>query len=113
MVEDAMLHRHPDSWDLYAWTIMPNHLHMLVRFSDEIAMFKVLQVFKGWTGNQANGILGVRGAYWFREYHDRFIRDENHFANCVDYIDLNPVKAGLCEKAEDWAFGSARFLRSS
>ncbi|RYG43792.1 transposase [bacterium] len=109
MVEKAMLHRHPDVWELFAWTIMPNHLHMLLRFADDIAMAKVLQVFKGWTANQANGMLGVRGTYWFREYHDRYIRDERHFANCLAYIDVNSVKAGLCERAEDWAFGSARF----
>jgi hypothetical protein len=39
---------------------------------------------------------------WMRDYWDRFIRDEKHFVAAVEYIHMNPVKAGLVEKAEDW-----------
>jgi hypothetical protein len=42
-----------------------------------------------------------------REYWDRFIRNEKHFTAAVEYIHMNPVKAGLVEKAEDWYWSSA------
>jgi REP element-mobilizing transposase RayT len=42
------------------------------------------------------------------EYHDRFIRNEAHFRNAVQYIEENPVKAGLSRGAADWPFGSAQ-----
>ena len=42
-----------------------------------------------------------------REYWDRFIRDEQHFTAAIEYIHMNPVKAGLVEKAEDWYWSSA------
>ena len=45
---------------------------------------------------------------WHREYWDRYIRDNNHFKQAVEYIHQNPVKAGLAAKAEDWPWSSAR-----
>ena len=113
MVEGAMLHRHPGVWHLYAWTIRPNHAHFLVRFADTQRMADTLKVFKGWTSHEANRLLGAKGTFWFREHHDRFMRDGDHFANTRAHIDANPVKAGLCLRAEDWPFGSARFRQET
>ena len=45
--------------------------------------------------------------------NDRFIRDEQHFVRAVEYIEMNPVAAGLCLRPEDWPYGSARFRRSA
>ncbi len=44
---------------------------------------------------------------------DRFVRNSEHFARAVDYIEMNPVAAGLCLRPEDWPNGSARFRRSA
>ncbi len=44
---------------------------------------------------------------WHREYWDRYIRDRGHFEQVVEYIHLNPVKAGLVETAESWRWSSA------
>ncbi len=47
--------------------------------------------------------LGAPGkAFWMREYWDRYIRDERHFHQVIDYIHRNPVQAGLCDSHEDW-----------
>jgi putative transposase len=46
---------------------------------------------------------------WHREYRDRFIRNEGHLLQAVQYIHQNPVKAGLVVRAEDWLWSSARF----
>jgi hypothetical protein len=42
-----------------------------------------------------------------REYWDRFIRNDTHLENTVLYIHQNPVKAALCQRAEDWPWSSA------
>jgi hypothetical protein len=47
---------------------------------------------------------------WHPEYWDRFIRNERHFQQAVEYIRQNPVKAGLVRKAEDWRWSSAAEL---
>ena len=43
-------------------------------------------------------MLGRSGAFWAREYHDRYVRDADHFGNAKAYIEGNPVKARLCAK---------------
>lgn len=44
---------------------------------------------------------------WHREYWDRFIRNDRHFQQAVEYIHHNPVKAGLVARAEDWTWSGA------
>jgi REP element-mobilizing transposase RayT len=48
---------------------------------------------------------------WHREYWDRYIRDDNHFQQAMEYIHQNPVKAGLVGKAVDWPWSNARFSK--
>jgi REP element-mobilizing transposase RayT len=56
-------------------------------------------------------MLGRKGRFWQKEYFDRYIRSARHFAKVVAYIENNPVKARLCEKAANWPFGSAAFRK--
>jgi putative transposase len=58
----------------------------------------------------ANREIGDPGPTWHREYWDRYIRDECHFLQAIDYIHQNPVKAGLVEHAADWPWSSLRFV---
>ena len=44
---------------------------------------------------------------WHREYWDRFIRNERHLQQAVEYIHQNPVKAGLVARPQDWRWSSA------
>jgi REP element-mobilizing transposase RayT len=52
--------------------------------------------------------IGQSGAFWQTEYWDRFIRNDTHFEAIEDYIDTNPVKAGLVNEPRLWPYGSAR-----
>jgi putative transposase len=106
-VENALLHFDGQRYHLIAWCIMPNHVHGLVETYGSWPLAHVLHSWKSYTAHTANQILGCSGDFWFREYHDRFIRDERHFANAVDYIEQNPVKAGLVYRPEEWRWSSA------
>jgi putative transposase len=56
---------------------------------------KILLSWKGFTARRINALLGRIGNFWQRDYFDRLVRDEKHFASCIRYIRRNPVKAGL------------------
>jgi REP element-mobilizing transposase RayT len=73
---------------------MPNHVHVLV------------ETIAGHT------LSGRKGAFWQSEYFDRYMRNESHVAQTVEYIEQNPVKAGLVAEASDWRWSSARHRRS-
>ena len=59
---------------------------------------KLIRGWKGFTARQINKLLGRSGNFWQRDYFDRLVRDEKHFANCVRYIRRNPEKAQLTKK---------------
>lgn len=51
----------------------------------------IVHSWKSFMSQRVNQILRRSGGFWFREYFDRFIRDEQHFANAVTYIEQNPA----------------------
>lgn len=107
LVENALLHSDGQRYRLIAWCVMPNHVHVLTELNAASTLAQVVHTWKSFTAHEANRILSRRGSFWMREFHDRFIRDENHLANAVRYIEGNPVKAGLAPLPETWRFSSA------
>ena len=107
IVQDALLHFDGERYRLYAWVIMPNHVHVLLRPLSGHDLAGIVQSWKSFTAKQANRVLGLTGHFWQKEYFDRYVRSERHFAASVSYIERNPVKAGLCPSREAWEFGSA------
>ena len=111
-VEDALLHFDDQRYRLIAWCVMPNHVHALIETWEDWPLARVLHTWKSYTAHAANQILRRSGEFWFREYFDRFIREDRHFANAVKYIEENPVKAGLTRRPEEWRWSSAWWRRS-
>ena len=75
--------------------VMPNHAHALFVQNAEWPLEKVLRSWKSFTSRKINSLLHREGSLWQRNYFDRLVRDERHFANCVRYIRRNPAKARL------------------
>ncbi len=108
LVEDALLYFDGERYRMIAWVIMPNHVHTLIETMKGYPLDSIVHSWKSYSAQEANQILGRTGRFWYREYFDRYIRDERHFVSAVRYIHNNPVKAGLVENPEDWPFSSAR-----
>jgi REP element-mobilizing transposase RayT len=111
LTENSLLHFDEQRYRLIAWCVMPNHVHTLIEASELWPLAKVVHSWKSHTAHAANRILGRSGDFWLREYFDRFIRDDRHFANVVRYIEENPVKAGLVSTKEAWRWSSAWRLK--
>ena len=107
LAEDALLYFNGTRYKLHTWTIMPNHVHVLIVPLHGNSLSSIVHSWKSFTAKEANKRLGLSGAFWQEEYFDRMIRDEVHWRYAIAYIEQNPVKAGLCSQAEDWPFGSA------
>jgi len=82
---------------MISFVVMPNHVHALFVQNVEWPLEKVLQSWKRFTTREINKLLGRVGNMWQRDYFDRLVRDEKHFANCIRYIRRNPQKARLGE----------------
>jgi REP element-mobilizing transposase RayT len=112
LVENALLHFDAQCYCLIAWCLMPNHVHALIEMGEIDTLATIVHSWKSFTSQRANQILRRSGDFWFREYFDRFIRDEQHFVNAVLYIEQNPVKAGLVGAPEEWRWSSAWWKRN-
>jgi hypothetical protein len=77
--------------------------------SDELSpLAKIMHSLKSYTANEGNRILGRRGkGFWQPESYDHWIRDDDELERIVEYIAMNPVKAGLAVRPSDWFFCSA------
>lgn len=111
IVEDALLYFNGTRYRMIAWCVMPNHVHALFETLPGHALGRVIKSWKSHTANKINLALHRSGSLWYPDYFDRFIRDGRHFDNALNYIEANPVKAGLVIKAEDWKFSSARLRK--
>lgn len=108
LVQNALLFFDGLRYRLPAWVIMPNHVQVLMKAEPGNSLSNILHSWKPYTSKKANKILGRKGEFWQEDYFDRYIRNAKHFQDAIDYIENNPVKAGLCAKRADWEFSSAR-----
>jgi putative DNA methylase len=106
MIQNTLLHFDQDRYMLIAWCVMPNHVHVMIEMMRGFPLSNIMHSWKSFSAKEANKILNRNGEFWMSEYFDRFIRDERHFYAAKTYILNNPVKAGLCEKPEQWKFSS-------
>jgi len=120
IVVEALHYRDGKFYDLLAYCIMPNHVHMVftvaridnpgyIRSQIEISandnpvpLQSIMQSLKRHTARRANIILGRQGAFWQEEYYDHVARDSEELDRIIQYVLNNPVKAGFVEKWEDW-----------
>jgi REP element-mobilizing transposase RayT len=108
LVEGAFCFYNEKVYELRAWVVMPNHVHVLFKVGEK-PMGQVIGDWKDYTAREANKLLKRRGRFWAPDYWDTFIRNSNHEMQARNYAERNPVKAGLVSAAKDWRWSSARF----
>ncbi|MFN2493694.1 MAG: transposase [Pyrinomonadaceae bacterium] len=109
MVQRTLLNDDGNKYRLSAWVVMPNHIHFLLTRFKIPTLAEIMQCLKSVTSHKANRTLKRSGQFWMADYFDRYIRNRKHFRKTVEYIENNPVKAGLCSKPSDWPYSSAWF----
>jgi len=130
IMENTLLYFHHERYELLAWCVMPNHVHVLTDVK-QTPSGKIVQSWKVHTENELRRMIASErralpqraddlsivaprrcSAFrlkWQREYWDTFMRDETQEQKAVRYIENNSVKAKLCRAARDWPFSSAQF----
>jgi putative transposase len=81
-------------YELTAWAIMPNHVHLLIL--PRIAVAKIMRWLKGSTARRANQLLERTGLpFWQDESYDHWVWSPKELSRIIRYIEENPVSAGL------------------
>jgi putative transposase len=93
--------------DIWAYCLMPNHVHLVAVPLHKKGLAKLFGVAHHRYARLVNGVHGWQGHLWQERFYSTPL-DERHLMAAVRYIELNPVRAGLCRRAEDWRWSSVR-----
>ncbi len=115
-----------DRYHVIAYTIMPNHVHLVIQMIENensehrktvvgrkrknYPLAKAMQLLKGSTSRKCNIALGRSGNFWHHESYDHYVRDEEELHRIIEYVLNNPVKAGLVSHWREWKFSYCSYL---
>jgi putative transposase len=88
---------------IYAYVLMPEHVHLLINEPPAILLAQFLKVVKQTTSRK---LRGQREKFWQGRYYDSNVRGEKDRSQVIRYIHRNPVKRGLVASPEDWPWSS-------
>jgi putative transposase len=89
------------------WVVLPNHYHILISVRSLDSISAALKQLHGTTSrnwNLEDSLTGKRKV-WYK-FRDRYIRNERHYHQALNYIHYNPVKHGYVESPYDWPWSS-------
>jgi len=95
---------HGSFYDLLTVTVMPTHIHIVFNLLVDNDLSRVMKGTKGVSSHLLNQSRGTNGINWLDESFDRIIRNEEELNNAIEYIFMNPVKAGLVDNGNDYPF---------
>jgi putative transposase len=90
--------------------IMPNHIHLLIMPGEGGELSRIMHWLKTQSAKRWNRIQGCTDHLWGERYFARIIKDSGDYAYVMEYIDQNPVKAGLARYVGEWE-GSGAYYR--
>ncbi|MEX2479114.1 MAG: transposase [Gracilimonas sp.] len=113
IVKEAIHYRDTSDYDLYAYCIMSNHVHLVFKLPDpksvnpeeneDFPVTKILKSLKWYSAFKANQVLGRTGkSFWQAESYDHVIRNSEELERVIYYTLQNPVKPGLVDNWKEW-----------
>ena len=102
-------HAAATSVPIYAWCVMPDHVHLILEASSTCDIVTFVGQFKNLAQREA-WRLGIKGTFWQTSLWDHFLRGDERLEQVVEYVLNNPVRSGLVERWCDYQFsGSSVF----
>jgi putative transposase len=98
LIRESLLFRQKrgDLW-IHLLVLMPDHLHAIMSFSERIGMKRSISQWKRYVATQSPII-------WQRDFFDHRLRKDESYVEKAHYIRMNPVRAGLIAKSNDWPY---------
>jgi len=107
IVFKACFYWHTRKMDLRAVVVMPDHVHLMFfplkgENGEFITLASIQHSIKSFTAHEINKKLGREGLVWQDENFDHVPRTNEKYEHQLDYIKMNPVRAGLVQRPEDY-----------
>jgi len=91
---------------LTAWVFLPNHWHAIFYPRHPLTISRVMEAIKDGATKRINRWRQEAGMLWQTRFFDRALRTVRECNENVEYIHLNPVRAGLASRADEWPWSS-------
>ena len=109
LILDACFHFHADRHHTFIATVMPDHVHMILRPLESSPgqwhkLSDILHSIKSFTAHELNKLRKTDGPLWQDESYDRIVRDADEFDEKATYVFENSVRAGLCSDPSEYRF---------
>ncbi len=113
MVCDAIHFHDEKMYKLFAYCVMSNHVHIVLKpnhieENEYVPMSKIMHSIKSYTASEANKILRRKGQFWMNESFDHYVRSDQSFDRIIKYVIDNPVEANLVKSAADWPWSYSK-----
>jgi len=89
---------------VYAYTITHNHVHVVAHADDQDSISGMMHLASGSTAKQFNLRKGHLGSLWEHPFHCTLVDGREHLMNCLGYVDLNMVRAGVVKHPNQWCW---------
>ena len=91
---------------VHGWVFMTNHLHLLLTPSDDTGLSKLMQYLGRQYVRSFNGRYNRSGTLFQARFRSCLVQDTEYLLNCLRYIELNPVRAGITTRPDDYHWSS-------
>ncbi len=91
---------------IHAYVLMTNHVHLLVTPENSDSLSRMFQYVGRFYVSYVNNTYGRTGTLWEGRYKASLVEEENYLLRCYRYIELNPVRAGMVKRVEDYPWSS-------
>ncbi|HEY4740893.1 MAG TPA: transposase [Candidatus Acidoferrales bacterium] len=95
-------------FQMHEFVFMRDHIHLILTPAPLVSLEKVMQFIKGGFSYRAKKEISFCGEVWQKGYSEHRIRSANEYAQQVEYLWMNPVKAGLATLPNEYPYSSAR-----
>lgn len=91
---------------LTAWVFLPDHWHVICAPTHPVTISLVIKSVKQSSMSAINRRRGAEGELWQARFFDRALRTVKEYNEKVEYIHMNPVRASLVGRPQDWRWSS-------
>lgn len=93
---------------IYAYCLMSNHVHLLVHPPEKIALSKMMHGINMSYAMRFNAKYEKVGHLWQDRYKSFAVQADQYLINLITYIEMNPLRAEICSRAEEYPWSSYR-----
>lgn len=91
---------------LYAYVVMPDHIHAIVQPDGKYTISNIMHHVKGTFSRKYNEFTGHKGHVWQEGFYDQIIRGPGHIRKTINYTHQNPVRANIVSSVDEYPFSS-------